>query len=109
MTGYSRRPHDVDTARRFLISCVDRSDGDLPTYGEVAAAYGGIARAAGPVLNSIAQDCERAAEPDLTALVVDKNTRLPGTFRGQQVIAGDASEARWRAELTRIRTHDWGQ
>src|SRR4051812_14676036 len=108
MPGFSRRPQDVDAARRFLISCVDRDDEELPTYGEVAAAYGGIARAAGPVLNSIARDCELAAEPDLTAMVVDKSTRLPGTFRGKPVIADDATEARWRAELARIRTHDWG-
>jgi hypothetical protein len=31
--------------KAFLISCVDRDDRDLPTYGEVEAAYGGIARA----------------------------------------------------------------
>lgn len=108
MAGFSRRPHDVDAARRFLISCVDREDHELPTYGEVAAAYGGVARAAGPVLNSIARDCERAAEPDLTALVVDGSTRLPGTFRGQPVVAGDASEVRWRAEVARVRAYDWG-
>jgi hypothetical protein len=108
MTGFSRRSKDVDVARRFLISCVDRDDQELPTYGEVAAAYGGIARAAGPVLNSIAQDCEMAAEPDLTVLVVDRSTRLPGTFRGQPVVAGDTSEANWRAEVARVRAHDWG-
>src|SRR6476469_5266690 len=108
MTGFSRRPHDVDAARRFLISCVDRDDEELPTYGEVAAAYGGVARAVGPVLNSIARDCELAAEPDLTVLVVDRSTRLPGTFRGQPVVAGDASEARWRVEVARVRAHDWG-
>ena len=107
MTGCSRRPQDVDTARRFLISCVDRDDRDLPTYGEVAAAYGGIARAVGPVLNTIARDCEAAQEPDLTALVVDKGTRLPGTFLGQPVVAGTASEARWHDELARIRRHTW--
>ena len=108
MTGFSRRPHDVDAARRFLVSCVHLNDDQLPTYGDVSAAYGGIARAAGPVLNSIARDCQMATVPDLTALVVDKRTRLPGTFRGRPVIAGDASEARWRAELARIRTHTWG-
>jgi hypothetical protein len=107
MTGFSRRPQDVAAARRFLVSCVDRDDEELPTYGEVAAVYGGIARAAGPVLNSIARDCEVAGEPDLTALVVDKSTRLPGTFLGQPVIAGAASEARWHDELARIRNHAW--
>jgi hypothetical protein len=108
VTGFSRRPQDVDAAKRFLIPCVDRDDRDLPTYGEVAAAYGGIARAVGPVLNSIARDCEAAQEPDLTALVVDKGTRLPGTFLGQPVIAGTASETRWHHELARIRRHAWG-
>jgi hypothetical protein len=106
MTGFSRRPQDVDAVRRFLISCANRDD-DLPAYGEVAAIYGGIARAVGPVLNSIARDCESAGEPDLTALVVDSRTGLPGTFLGQPVAAGTAREARWRAELARIRRHPW--
>lgn len=107
MAGFSRRPQDVDAARRFLISCVNRDDEELPTYGEVAAAYGGVARAAGPVRNSIARDCELAAEPDLTVLVVDTSTRLPGTFRGQPVVADDASEAIWRLEVARVRAQDW--
>ena len=107
MTGFSRRPDDVDTARRFLIECANRDIEDLPTYGELAAAYGGIARAAGPVLNSLARDCQRAREPDLTALVVDKRTRLPGTFRGKPVVAGSQGETAWRDELARIRGHDW--
>jgi hypothetical protein len=107
MTGFSRRPHDVDAARRYLIACIDRDDADLPTYGEVAAVYGGIARAVGPVLNTIARDCEKAGEPDLTALVVDKTTRLPGTFLGRPVLAGQASESRWRDELTRLRRQSW--
>lgn len=107
MTGFSRRPQDVDAARDFLIACVDRDDAELPTYGELAASYGGIARAAGPVLNSVARDCAAADEPDLSAMVVDRGTRLPGTFRGEPVFAGEASEARWRDELARIRAHMW--
>ena len=107
MTGFSRRPHDVDVARRFLIACAHRENHELPTYGEVAAQYGGIARAGGPVLSSIARDCELAGEPDLTALVVERRSRLPGVFRGQQVIAGTPSETKWHAELARIRSHDW--
>ena len=43
----------------------------------------------------------------LTALVIDKGTRLPGTFLGQPVIAGTATEARWHDELARIRRHAW--
>src|SRR4029077_11470435 len=65
MTGFSRRPLDVDIAGRLLISCVDRDARDLPTYGEMATACGGSAGAVGPVLNSIARDCEAAQEPDL--------------------------------------------
>lgn len=107
MTGFSRRPHDVDAARRFLIGCAHRDVKELPTYGEVAAVYGGIARATGPVLNSVSRDCELAGEPDLTALVVDKSSGLPGTFQGQPVVAGSASEATWHDELARIRRHAW--
>jgi hypothetical protein len=109
MTVFSRRPQDVDATRRFLIACVDRADDELPTYGEAAAEYGGIARAVGPVLNSIARDCEVSGEPDLTALVVDKRSRFPGTFLGQPVIPGTASEARWHKELARIRSHAWSR
>jgi hypothetical protein len=107
MTGFSRRPHDVDATKRFLIACAERDEKEVPTYGEVAALYGGIARAAGPVLNSLARDCEIAGEPDLTALVVDKGTGLPGTFRGNPVVAGSSSQGRWREELARIRAHGW--
>ena len=106
-TSFSRQPHAIDAARRFLIQCADRGDEDLPTYGELAAQYGGIARAAGPVLNSVRRDCAIAGEPDLSALVVDKRTHLPGTFLGEPVEPGHASEARWRAELERIRSHSW--
>ena len=107
MSRFSRRPQDVDSARRFLISCVDRDDRDLPTYGEAATAYGGIARGVGTVLNSIARDCKAAQKPDLTALVIDKGTRLPGAYLGKPVIAGTASEAAWHDELARIRRHAW--
>lgn len=93
--------------RQFLISCAARGDDEFPTYGEVAAVYGGIPRAVGPVLNTIARGCEMAGEPDLTALVVDKSTRLPGTFLGRPVIAGATSEARWRDELARIGRQSW--
>ncbi len=106
-TSFSRQPHAIEAARRFLIQCAGRGDEDLPTYGELAAQYGGIARAAGPVLNSVRRDCTNAGEPDLSALVVDKRTRLPGTFLGEPVEAGRDSEARWRSELERIRSHTW--
>lgn len=94
-------------ARRFLIDAAADAARDLPTYGEVAALYGGIARAVGPVLNSIRRDCDRAGEPDLTALVVDKRTGLPGSFAGRPVEPGSATELEWYAELQRIRKHHW--
>jgi hypothetical protein len=51
------------SARAFLIGAASRDCHDLPTYGETAAAYGGVARAAGPVLDSIKPDCDQAGEP----------------------------------------------
>lgn len=110
MTGYSRRPQDVDDVRGFLIQRAESGiDLDqLPTYGDVAAVYGGVARGVGPVLNSIARDCDQAGEPDLTALVVEAATRRPGTFAGKPVEAGSANEAAWLAELDAIARHDWG-
>ncbi len=107
VTGYSHKPTVVNAARRFLVGCVDRPDETLPTYGEVAESYGGIARGVGPVLNSIRRECDAAGAPDLTALVVDKASRLPGTFKGSLVTPGSPDEARWRDELSRIRGHDW--
>jgi len=53
------------------------------------------------------ETCEVAGEPDLTALVVHKRTRLPGAFLGQPVTAGTTREARWHHELARIRSHAW--
>lgn len=98
----------MDTARLYLIRVASGDErAPLPTYGDVAASYGGIARAVGPVLNSIARDCEQAGDPDLSALVVDKSTCLPGTFDGQPVEAGSPQEAAWRAELAKIRRHSW--
>ncbi len=106
-TSFSRQPHAIVAARRFLIECAARGDEDLPTYGELAAQYGGVAHGAGPVLNSVRRDCTAAGEPDLSALVVDKRTRLPGTFLAEPVEKGQASEGRWRTELERVRSHTW--
>lgn len=107
MTGFSRRPEDVATARRFLVSRVDEQEDRLPTYGDVAATYGGIARAVGPVLNSIARDCQAAEQPDLTALVVHHRTRRPRSFEGQAVEPNTRGEQRWRGELDKIRRYEW--
>ncbi len=106
-TGFSRQPHAIEAARTFLIKCADQRNGDLPTYGEVAAEYGGVARGVGPVLNSVRRDCGAAGEPDLSALVVDKATGLPGSFEDDVVVAGEPNERRWREELQRIRSHRW--
>lgn len=107
VTRYSRRPHDVATVRAFLIEASQRPHEQLPTYGEVAALYGGIPRGVAPVLNSVALECERNGEPDLSVLVVDADTRLPGHVGGEPVAKGELSEQRWLAELERVRKH-WG-
>lgn len=107
-TPYSRQPEAVAAVRSFLISVRDRPEADMPRYGEVAAVYGGIARAVAPVLNSVARDCARAGEPDLPALVVLADTGLPGRLNGQ-VLDPQSPTARagWRAELERIRRYPW--
>lgn len=80
----------------------------MPRYGEVAAVYGGVARAVGPVLNSIAADCESAGEPDLSALVVLESTGLPGRLRGEVLDPTDASaRTAWLDELDKIRRYPW--
>lgn len=107
-TRYSRRPQDVAAARAFLLTTLDRPDGQLPRYGEVAAAIGGIARAVAPVLNSVASECEQRGVPDLSAVVVLGGTGLPGMLHGQPLDAGDATaRTRWQAELQRVRAHPW--
>lgn len=108
MTGFSRRPQEVDAARDYLIRvATGAGDAPLPTCGDVAASYGGTARAVGPVLNTIARDCAQVGDPDLSALVVEKRAGLPGTYDGQLVEPGSAQEVAWRAELAKIRRHDW--
>jgi len=100
--------HVVAATREYLISAALQDETTpLPTYGDVAALYGGIARAVGPVLNSIARECDQEGQPDLTALVVDKGTAMPGSFDGHIVQPGSSNEFAWRAELYRIRSHDW--
>lgn len=110
MTRLSRRPHDVAAVRAFLID-VAGSDPSrpLPTYGDVASAYGGIARAVAPVLNSVAEDCRRAGEPDLSALVVNKASGFAGSFDGAPVVEGARNEESWLAESDRIRRHPWAR
>ena len=96
--------------REFLIEQRHRPDEELPRYGEVAAVYGGIARAVAPVLNSIARDGARDNEPDLSALVVLTDTGLPGRLNGQVVDRDDRRVlSAWQSELARIRTYGWAR
>ena len=107
-TRYSRRPEDVAAARAFLLTTLDRPDDQLPRYGEVAAAIGGIARAVAPVLNSVARQCEERGEPDLSAVVVLSGTGLPGMLDGRPVDpGGPRARTSWQSELGRIRAYPW--
>ncbi len=107
-TRYSRRPNDVAAARAFLLTTLDRPDDQLPRYGEVAAAIGGVARAVAPVLNSIAKQCQDRGEPDLSALVVLSGSGLPGMLGGHPVDHSDPTvRERWRNELQRVRVYPW--
>ena len=107
MIRYSRQPHAIAAVRTFLIEAASGSMDPLPTYGEVARTYGGIARGVAPVLNSVARECALADEPDLSALVVDASTGVPGSLGGVPVEKGATSEARWHVELERIRQYPW--
>lgn len=107
-TPYSRSPEAIASTRAFLMSVRERSEDDLPRYGEVAQLYGGIARAVAPVLNAVARDCAEAGEPDLSALVVLSDTGLPGRLKGQVVDPQDPrAHAAWCSELARIRAFEW--
>jgi hypothetical protein len=60
------------------------------------------------VLDSVARDCARAGEPDLSALVVLADTGLPGRLDGQVLDPQDPSvRSAWRVELKRIRSYVW--
>ena len=90
MTRFSRRPNDVAAARQLLIDSRHRAD--LPTSGELANVIGGIARGVAPVLNSVARDCHERAEPDLSVLVVDARSGLPGSVGGHP--------SRWESDVS---------
>jgi len=105
---HSRRPDHITTGRAFLLSVIHRPDQRLPRYAEFAGSYGGIARGAAPVLNSIARNCATQGEPDLSVLVVRSQTALPGMVDGHPVEPDNpASIQRWHAELTRVRQYHW--
>ena len=84
-TRHSRRPEDIAAGRAFLLSVIHRPDQRLPHYAEFADSYGGIARGAAPVLNSIARDCATQGARDLSVLVVRSQTALPGRVDGHPV------------------------
>jgi len=80
----------------------------MPRYAEVAAVYGGIARAVAPVLNRIAADCAEVGEPCLSALVVLDGTGLPERLHGEPLEPTNAgSGTAWLDELDRIRRYLW--
>ena len=107
-TPYSHRPDRVAAARQFLVSVRDREDAYLPRYGEVAQVVGGIAQGVAPVLNSVARDCVKAGEPDLSALVVLAGSGLLGRLDGEVVDPDDRRVlVAWQVELERIRAHNW--
>lgn len=107
-TPYSRRPEVVAAVRQFLIEVRSRPEDRMPRYGEVAAVYGGVARAVAPVLNAVARDCDHAGEPDLSALVVLADSGLPGRLNGEVVDPQDpGARSAWLAELQRIRSYNW--
>ncbi len=60
------------------------------------------------MLNVIARDCAARAKPDLSVLVVNARTKLPGMVAGQPVTWDDeAGLHRWRNELKRVRSFAW--
>lgn len=104
----SQRPEHVAAGKAFLLSARNRPEEQLPNYKEFADVYGGIAQAAGPVLNSIALECTERREPDLSCLVVRADTGLPGVFLGEILKRDDhVAIARWRETLEQIRSHQW--
>lgn len=103
----SRLVADAVDVRRFLVDCRSRNDDALPTYGEVAAVCGRAPNGLGQLLEFIYRDCLDHDEPDLTSLVVNQQTRLPGKFKGRYAVDGQVDTAGWQAMLARIREYDW--
>ena len=105
----STHPGWVKIGRAFLISIRHRPTSKLPTYEEFAASYGGKAKAARYVLNSIWAENDRGGEPNLASLVVLKNTGLPGLYYdGQPLHANDViGILEWTDDLHTIRNWKW--
>lgn len=105
---YSQRPEEVSAGRSFLVGVAIDLAAPLPTYATFAESYGGVPRAAAPVLNSLAAQCAEAAEPDLTVLVVQGETGRPGAIDDHPFVVGDpADERRWAELLAQVRSYAW--
>ena len=93
--------------RCFLLGARRLGEEDLPEYGELAKLFGGIAQSQPDRLWRLYRQCDERAEPDITALVINKRTRRPGLFKGEQWVPGPRSDAQWRDTLIRIRAYAW--
>lgn len=98
---------DAIDVRRFLLGCLDRPTDSLPTYKEVGAVCGRVPPGLGQLLDFIYDDCRAHGEPDLTALVVNQRTRLPGKFGGRYAVDEQMDSRAWWDELRRVRSYSW--
>src|SRR3712207_2409458 len=89
--------------REFLVAVVSGAEDHLPTYGEVAAAVGCPPMSLGRLLDEVLADCKRRNEPDLTAIVVNARSRLPGKFKGMRTDLQPPDVASWRQEVQKVR------
>jgi hypothetical protein len=103
----SRVIADAVDVRRLLVASRDRPVDALPTYGEVAGVCGRAPNGLGELLEYIYRDCLDHDEPDLTAMVINKQTRMPGKFGGRYAVSGQMDTEAWLSMLERIRTYDW--
>lgn len=76
-----KRPPLTGAGRAFLVSTLKGSD--LPTYGQFVDNVGDMPNGNGPLLESIAAECLDNGEPDLTVLVVGKESGVPSWFQGR--------------------------
>ena len=91
--------------RRYLIHIVRNEGGRLVTYKEVGQAIGHPHRSLKSYLDEVAEDCYRLHEPDLTALIVRADTRVPGQFRWRAVNVDTIDRAGWEAVVDEVRLH----
>ena len=106
----SRLVADAADVRRFLVKCRGRTDEALRTYGEVQLPFVDARPTASDSCwtTSTGIVSTGMGEPDLTALVVNRETRLPGKFGSRYADAGRMEvEGLWRAMLARVTSYDW--